>query len=326
VGYLWVGVVGLAVAVAVGFRLGISALQRALDAGLRSTDAELRRLGDADRWRDQGSVETRREIAAFRGALEHFQVREQERRSREEEVWAVLHRVAAVLSGGQRTGRAGENVLRESLAHLPPSMVVTDFRVNGRVVEFGLILPDGRRLPIDSKWPADRELTELEETEDPVQRDRLVRAVERIVADRAKEVALYRDPAVTTPVAVAAVPDAAYSVLRRAHADAYRQGVIVVPYSMALPILLFLHGIVSRYGSRGDVDACLGDLSALVDTMEATLENKVARASTMLINGAEELRGEVGKARATLARAGSSGGGDPQMERERRPRLVGIPP
>jgi hypothetical protein len=150
--------------------------------------------------------------------------------------------------------------------------------------------------------------------------------VERTVADRAKEVALYRDPAVTAPVGVAAVPDAAYSVLRRAHADAYRQGVIVVPYSMALPILLFLHGIVSRYGSRGDVDACLGDLSALVDTMEATLENKVARASTMLINGAEELRGEVGQARAALARAGSSGGDEPEIEGERRPRLVGIPP
>ena len=51
---------------------------------------------------------------------------EEERRAREEEGWATLQRLSSVLAGGQRTGKAGENVLRESLAHLPPSMVVTD--------------------------------------------------------------------------------------------------------------------------------------------------------------------------------------------------------
>src|SRR5207249_5636540 len=101
----------------------------------------------------------------------------------------------------------------------------TDFRVNGRVVEFGLVLPDGRRLPVDSKWTADRELQALAQATDPAERERLVRAVERAVTERAREVAGYLDAGVTAPVAVAAVPDAAYAVLRRAHADAYRQGV-----------------------------------------------------------------------------------------------------
>jgi DNA anti-recombination protein RmuC len=66
----------------------------------------------------------------------------------------VVRRLSTVLAGGTSKGRAGENVLREHLAELPPGMLVTDFRVNGRVVEFGLLLPDGRRLPVDSKWSA----------------------------------------------------------------------------------------------------------------------------------------------------------------------------
>src|SRR5438552_2422076 len=321
-GYL-VGAAVALVAVAVAIAVWMpTALERAVDARLRSTDDELRRLGDADRWRERGSLDARREITEFRGALEELRARDEERRGREDEVWGVLHRVAGVLAGGQRTGRAGENVLRDALAHLPPSMIVNDFRVNGRVVEFGLILPDGRRLPIDSKWPSDRELIALQETDDPAEIDRLGRLIERTVTERAREVAQYRDPSVTAPVGVAAVPDAAYAVLRRAHADAYRQGVIVVPYSMALPIVLFLHGLVSRFGSAGDVDDCLRDLSALLDAMESTLENKLARASTMLSNGAEELRAEVGKARATLARTG----GGAEQEGEPRPRLVGIRP
>jgi DNA recombination protein RmuC len=330
-------VVGLfAVAALLGLWIAASALRRGLDARLSTTDAELRRLGDAAAWRERTADNMRHEITAFRGSLDQMRAREEERRSREEQGWATLHRVAAVLSGGHRVGRAGENVLRETLAHLPPSMVVTDFRVNGRVVEFGLVLPDGKRLPIDSKWSADRELQALAEATDPVEQERLVRAIERAVADRAREVSGYRDPAVTAAVGVAAVPDAAYAVLRRAHADAYRQGVIVIPYSMALPVVLFLYSLVSRFGGASDVQACLADLSAVLDAMEGTLENKVAKAAAMLANASEDLRGHVGKARGSLARARhESPEALDQLEstlhmeaapEEQGRRLVGLPP
>jgi RmuC family len=308
--------VGLAAAV-VAVWAAVGALRRSVEGRLAVSDArlaetgarlaeagaELRRLADSTGGRDRDTDDIRREVVAFRHSLERMRVREEERREREEQAWSTLHRVSSVLAGSQRTGRAGENVLREALAHLPPSMLVRDFRVNGRVVEFGLVLPDGRRLPVDSKWPAERELMALAEASDPVERERLVRAVERAVAERSREAACYLDPAATAPVAVAAIPDAAYAVVRKAHADAYRQGVIVIPYSMALPVMLFLHGIVARFGALGDVEACLRDVASVLDAVEATLENKVAKASTMLVNGAEELRGHVGKARSALSRA-----------------------
>src|SRR5207302_5703739 len=164
------------------------------------------------------------------------------------------------------------------------------FRVNGRVVEFGLALPDGRRLPIDSKWPAVRELEELEETADPAVREAGGREVERIVAGRAREVAAYLDPAVTAPVAVAAIPDAAYEVLRRAHADAFARGVVLVPYSCALPVVLFLYSLVSSYGQAADVQTCLGEVATLLEGMESVIENKLARSAVMLSNATGELR------------------------------------
>ncbi len=295
-------------AAGVGVWVAVGAMRRAVEARLGEAGAELRRVADSAAWRERGTEDIRREVASFRDSLEQMGTREEERLHREEEAWAVLHRVSSVLSGSHRTGRVGENVLRESLVHLPPSMLVRDFRVNGRVVEFGLVLPDGRRLPIDSKWPAERELAVLAEATDPQERERLVRTIERTVVERAREVAGYLDPAITAPIGVAAVPDAAYGVLRRAHADAYRQGVVVIPYSMALPVVLFLHGIVSRFGSAGDVRACLADLTGLLDAVEQSLENKVAKASTMLVNGVEELRGQMGKARSTLAMAARDAG------------------
>ena len=41
----------------------------------------------------------------------------------------------------------------------------------------------------------------------------------------------------------------------------------------------------------------------MLDAMEGVLENKVARAATMLSNGADEMRSQLGKARGSVARA-----------------------
>jgi hypothetical protein len=320
---LGIGLVALGVGLVVG--LAVAALLRgqgpapaAVDlSGERAVDlvqgrldaqaAELRRLADATRAQDAADGRLLEEVRGFHSTVEALRIRDEERRSRESEHSEVVRRLATVLAGGSSKGRAGENVLREHLAELPPGMLVSDFRVNGKVVEYGLLLPDGRRLPVDSKWSALREVEALEAADDPAERDLLARDVERIVAGRAREVASYLDPSLTAPVAVAAIPDAAYAVLRRAHADAFRRGVVIVPYSTALPVLLFLYSLVARYGAVGDLEGCLADLCGVLDSMEAVFENKLSRAATMLANGADELRAQLGKARGSIARAQASG-------------------
>jgi len=252
--------------------------------------AELRRLADAAAQRELSAEQLRQGLDGARRSLEELRVRDQERRATDGEQREVVRRLATVLAGGASKGRAGEHVLREHLSQLPPGMLTSDFRVNGKVVEFGLVLPDGRRLPIDSKWTALAELEALEAAVDPVVRDQCARAVEKAVLARTKEVAQYLDPAVTAPVAVAAVPDAVFEALKRAHADAFCKGVIVVPYSNALPIVLFLYELVRRYGDAADVQASLAEVGGVLDVMEAVLENRFAKAATMLTNGADEFR------------------------------------
>src|SRR3990170_5498848 len=287
-------------------RRGPPAASATLEARLDAQSAEIRRLADASGVRDGGAEALRSDVAGARRALEELALRERERRQRDTESWEVVRRLSSVLAGGASKGRAGENVLREHLAELPPGMLVTDLRVNGKVVEFGLLLPDGRHLPVDSKWSALAELEAVEAAEDPAQRDVLAREVEKQVALRAREVAQYLDPSLTAPVAVAAIPDAAYAVLRRAHADAFGRGVVIVPYSTALPVLLFLYSLAGRFGDAGDVQAALQEVAAILDVMEGVLENKFARAATMLANGTDEMRSQLGKARGSVARGRSS--------------------
>jgi hypothetical protein len=265
--------------------------------------AELRRIGDQALQRDLGGEQLRQGLDGARRALDELRVRDEERRGVEAEQREVVRRLATVLAGGASKGRPGEHVLREQLASLPPSMLACDVRVNGKIVEFGLVLADGRRLPIDSKWAALAELEALEAATDTVERDACARAVEKAVVARVKEVAQYLDPSVTAPVAVAAVPDAAYAVLKRAHVDAYAKGVIIVPYASALPIVLFLYSLAQRYGDAADVHASLAELAGVLDALEAVVENRYAKAATMLVNGNEEFRTQLGRGRGSLARA-----------------------
>ncbi|HSJ49825.1 MAG TPA: DNA recombination protein RmuC [Actinomycetota bacterium] len=314
--------VALAVGAAVGGVLGLLARRPAATAAdpgalagrLEVQAAELRRLADAAAVRGGEAEHLPREMGAARSALERLAVREEERRERERESWEVVHRLSTVLAGGVAQGRAGENVLRDHLAQLPPGMLVTDLRINGRVVEFALELPDGRRLPVDSKWTAVAELQALEACTDHAEREHAARAVERQVVARAREVAQYLDPAATAPVAVAAIPDAAYAVLRRAHADAFARGVVIVPYSTALPVLLFLYSLVHRFGGADDARVALAEVASILDALDGVVENKVARAATMLANAAEEMRSGLGKARGSVARGRSAApaGGAPE--------------
>jgi len=274
-----------------------------LESQVEVQAAELRRMADQGAQRELTAEQLRQGLDGARRALDELRTRDQERRATDLEQREVVRRLATVLAGGAAKGRAGEHLLREHLSELPPDMLVTDFRVNGKVVEFGLLLPDGRRLPIDSKWTAVAELEALEAAKDPLERDACARAVERAAATRAREVAQYLDPAVTAPVAVAAVPDAVYGALKRAHADAYGKGVVIVPYSGALPIVLFLYSLVRRYGDAADVQASLGEIAAVLDVLESVVENRFQKAAVMLANGTDELRSQLGKARGSISRA-----------------------
>jgi DNA recombination protein RmuC len=306
IGFVLLGLAvgALAAALVLGVRgtPGAAPTER-LEARLDVQTAELRRIADGASSRDAAAEHLLADMAGARRALEALSVREEERRERDRESWEVVRRISNVLAGSASKGQAGENVLREHLGQLPPGMLVTDLRVNGRVVEFGLLLPDGRRLPVDSKWSAVAEIEALEACSDPHEREALARDVERLVTARAREVAGYLDPALTCPVAVAAVPDAAYAVLRRAHADAFARGVVIVPYSTALPVLLFLYSLAHRFGDADDARTALQEVSTVLDAMQGVIENKIVRAGTMVANGVDELRSSLGQARGSIARS-----------------------
>lgn len=220
-----------------------------------------------------------------------------------EQLKTSVERMEDTISGTKRRGEAGENILQDILKSFPQNMVEHNFRIGGKEVEFALILSNDKVVPIDSKWTAQNLLQQLAQEENKDQQLSLINKIEHEITRRVSEVAEYIDPARTTPWAVAAIPDAAFSVCRKTHLDAYKKGVILIPYSLTLPYLLTLFNLHLQYAGGLDAENLqhyIMDIKRQLEKMEAILENSIVRAMTMINNAVSEYRQNMGSIRSSL--------------------------
>ncbi|MBI4743257.1 MAG: DNA recombination protein RmuC [Actinobacteria bacterium] len=214
-----------------------------------------------------------------------------------------LKRLESVIAGTYSKGKAGENILGEAFKIFPSEMMANQFQVNGKVVEFGLVLVNGKKLSIDSKWPATSILEELENKEDEEARRRIINQIESEVCKRIREVSQYIDPLITLPWAVVTIPDSAFAVLRQAHFEAYKNNVILISYSMTIPYLLTFYSLHLQYYKTLEIENLEGhiiDVQRHLDEMRTILENKIIRSVTTIQNAASEYQQLIANAQGSL--------------------------
>jgi DNA recombination protein RmuC len=270
-------------------------------AELADLRAQLTHGGQAQ---ESAATELRARLAQTQSVLEGVRSAVVARQQVEDDARQSLRRLEAVIAGSPSRGTAGENILEEAFRHLPPEMIQRNVWVKGKVVEFGLRLPGGKLLPIDSKWTSSAALVELAEPEVvPARRTQLVSAIEKEVERRVREVSQYIDPTTTAPFGLAAVPDAAYALCRAAFAEAHRRHVMIVGYSMALPYLLLVYQLHLQFARSVDMEnlqACLMEIDRQLDALESTMENKLQRAVTMLGNAYQDGKQVSARIRASV--------------------------
>ncbi len=245
-----------------------------------------------------------RDVQEARIMLERLKADAEAGRKLEEEVQASAHRIETVLVGARTRGLAGEHILDDAFRLFPPEMIEANFRVNGKAVEYALVLANQKRLPIDSKWPA---LDLLERLATPglemSVRAALESEVEKVLRGKVREVAQYIDPAQTLPWAIAAVPDAVFALCRQGHLEAFRERVVLMPYSMTIPYLLALFRLHLQYARSVDIEhleAYLQHVEHGLDELDRILENQITRGATMVSNGYALARTALGQMRTAI--------------------------
>ena len=242
-------------------------------------------------------VEKTREMIEFLKKEEEF------RKQRELENIERIKRLDSVIAGTYAKGISGENILREVFKQFPADMIVTNFSVRGKVVEFGLVLPNKKVIPIDSKWTATNLVLRLEKATSPQEKEQVIKEIEKEVIKRIKEIRQYIDPTITWSQAIAALPDSAFSVCKKAHLEAKKNDILLMPYSMVLPLLLYMYRLHLQYAQSIDIEnlkAHLVSISRGLDEMEDILENKISRGSTMISNAYLEYKKMIGRIRASM--------------------------
>lgn len=300
--------------------LVLAALLAAALLALGRVPAELARLGRAqdELRRDvQGGRESslrelahaaqgiRSDIAQAHRALAEVKAIEQGRAGQMDRAADSLRRLEAVVAGSASRGAAGENILARALGQLPPDLLERNVPFGSRVVEYALRLPGGRLLPIDSKWTSASSLERLAETEDPLEQRQLAEQVAREMRARVREVAKYLDPERTLALAILAVPDAVYAAAPEVHGEGHREGVVVVPYSLALPYVLALYRLALRFGAAldpGSLGAGLRTLEESLRRIDEEIEGRLSRGLVQIANARDALRGELSQARGTTER------------------------
>jgi DNA recombination protein RmuC len=242
----------------------------------------------------------RTEIGQTRELVAQIQAADQIRETHEQEARKVLKRLETVLAGTKSRGIAGENILAGVLLQLPPELLEMNLTINNKPVEFALRLPHGRLLPIDSKWPALSALERLQDAEDPAQRKALVEEIQGEVKKKVREVVKYLDPHRTIQLGVLAVPDAVFELCVEAHVEAFKQGIVIISYTQAIPYLLSLLQVVLRFGTEVDtarLSQALRTIGDALEKMDAEVDGRLSRTITQLQNSREDLKGHLGRAR-----------------------------
>jgi len=242
----------------------------------------------------------RGELGHAQRALAEVKAIEQGRARQMEQASDSLRRLEAVVAGSSTRGAAGENILARALAQLPADLLEVNVAFGSKIVEYALRLPGGRFLPIDSKWTSVGVLERLDTTVEPLERKRLVEQVGRDVRGRIRDMGKYLDPERTLSLGLLAVPDAVYEAAPEAHGEGYRAGVLVVPYSLALPYVLALYRLTVRFGCAVDTDQLADRIRGLEETLrqiDEEVEGRLSRGLVQAGNARDSLRDHLVDAR-----------------------------
>lgn len=256
------------------------------------------------------------EISQAQRALAEVKALEQGRARQLEQASDSLKRLEAVVAGSSTRGTAGENILARALAQLPPDLLEINVAFGSRIVEYALRLPGGRFLPIDSKWTSAALLERLDTiaAEQPQERRRVLDQVVRDLRAKIRDMTKYLDPERTVSLGLLAVPDAVYVAAPEAHGEGYREGVLVVPYSLALPYVLAIYRLTVRFGCAVDTDQLAARLRAVEEILRRSadeVESRLSRGLVQVENARDALRDHLLEARRATERLLQTAGDEP---------------
>ncbi len=173
---------------------------------------------------------------------------------RYDELEKDVRNIHNVLVGSYTKGKAGEQALEAALELLSKmGRVKTKVPLGGGIVEYAVVLDDGKVLPIDSKVVANKEVERLHDNETkPDEKAELEKTIRKRVQGKMAEVQKYIDPEKTSPMAVLALPDSVMGSMTDLVPEATSRNIILLGYSGIPQLIPYFIKIYGSYAVAKD--------------------------------------------------------------------------
>lgn len=193
------------------------------------------------------------DLTEIRKELQKLYLTEEILKNLKEEILKISH-----IFISRKSGKSAERALEETLSLLPDHLLKRNLKIGGGEVEFALKVEEEKYLPIDSKFIKP----------DLLQKENLIpeeeRELIRLIRQRAKEISPYLRDEKSIGIAIMACPDGLFPFLqRRIFEDLEKEKILLVPYSLLLSVLLFIHFFWDRFNKKIDEHHLAENLSNL---------------------------------------------------------------
>ncbi|MFN3921335.1 MAG: DNA recombination protein RmuC [Caldimicrobium sp.] len=230
------------------------------------------------------------DLTEIRREIQKLYLTEEILKNLKEEILKISH-----IFIGRKSGQSAERALEEALSLLPDHLLKRNLKIGDGEVEFALKVEEDRYLPIDSKF-IKPELLQKEKLLPEEERELI-----RNIRQRAKELSPYLRDEKSIGIAIMACPDGLFPFLqRRIFEDLEKEKILLVPYSLLLSVLLFIHFFWDRFNKKVDEYSLaenLANLEKFLFELERDLE-KLGRE----LKSAENLLGKISEAHRLLKR------------------------
>ncbi|MFN4132345.1 MAG: DNA recombination protein RmuC [Caldimicrobium sp.] len=230
------------------------------------------------------------DLTEIRREVQKLYLTEEILKNLKEEILKISH-----IFIGRKSGQSAERALEEALSLLPDHLLKRNLKIGGGEVEFALKVEEDRYLPIDSKF-IKPELLQKEKLLPEEERELI-----RNIRQRAKELSPYLRDERGIGIAIMACPDGLFPFLqRRIFEDLEKEKILLVPYSLLLSVLLFIHFLWDRFYKKVDehfLAENLANLEKFLFELERDLE-KLGRE----LKSAENLLAKISEAHKLLKR------------------------